>query len=1492
MNPSAVNGGIRRNPLVKQLVLENDRPSKISHLNFGLLSSTDMMRMSEIRVTSKDLFIMPTREPAPYGVLDKRLGISNKTDDCETCHQKLSDCVGHFGYIQLELPVFHIGYIKATIEILQNICKSCSRILLGGDVRESFLRRMRDPSADALKKINTRKKISALCKKVVRCPHCDAINGTVRKVTSPTLKVIHEKYRAKAAQDMRTVFVAQFAQAQAANNELTNGLLAKAQEDLSPVVVQELFERIPDQDCDLLWLNSYAGRPEKLVLNALLVPPVCIRPSVAMDAGSGSNEDDLTIKLQEIIQVNFALRAALQKGATLKMVMEDWDFLQIQVAQFMNGDTPGLTKLQGAPKPIRGLCQRLKGKQGRFRGNLSGKRVDFSARTVISPDPNLRIDQVGVPEHVAKTMTYPEKVTRYNIAKLRQRVINGPAVHPGANAIRIEGQKYTKNLMYGDRASLADDLKEGDIVERHMEDDDIVLFNRQPSLHKMSIMSHRAKVLQWRTFRFNECVCSPYNADFDGDEMNMHLPQTEEARAEAATLMAVPNNLITSRNGEPLVAATQDFLTASYLLTQKNIFFNREQFCQILTLMGDGLDDIELPEAAIVCPIRLWTGKQVFSLLVRPNRKCPVKVNFELKERNYTSNLSMCYKDGYVVFRNSELLSGNLCKKTLGDGSKKGLFYVLIRDHGAAEAARCMNRLAKLCARWLGNFKGFSIGIDDVTPSDDLNEKKASLLNTGYERANDTIEQYRRGKLELKPGCNALESLESELNGLLGKLRETAGAECMRSLPFHNNPRIMAECGSKGSALNISQMVACVGQQSVGGKRAPEGFVNRTLPHFLPYALHAVAKGFVSNSFYSGLTATEFFFHTMGGREGLVDTAVKTAETGYMARRLMKALEDLSCQYDSTVRNSEGSVVQFTYGDDGLNPAFMEGDDRPVDFERLVVHVKNTVPDRTGVALSPLELRQLGTEAVQRPEFQSILPLGRKFLVEVEQFFHKAAATLSIIRKSVQLSPLDDPNMVPYADSLSEAFENEHMGRVAKPKKEIVKTKKNVQSFEQKADPFAYVSEPKWHEAFASKAALTQWQNQAKIAGTKAHQEAARLLVHNVCRMTRQQCETLLQMSLTKYHRAMMEPGEAVGAVGAQSISEPGTQMTLKTFHFAGVASMNVTLGVPRLKEIINAGKNISTPIITAALVCATDERSARIVKGRVEKTTLGEVAVHIKEVFSQDQAYLSVKLDMEAIDALQLTIDARTVRQAILGAVGMPPRSVVKLLKEQHVLLNSRRPDKLRILAPGKYKSASDSRSSTYFALQALKAALPNVIVQGIPTVNRAVINYEEGKDKKLHLLVEGYGLSDVMGIPGVDGLNTTTNHIIEVEKTLGIEAARTLISSEMSYIMSAYGIGIDRRHLMLLSDIMTFKGEVLGITRFGIAKMKESVLMLASFEKTTDHLFDAAVHSRTDAIVGVSECIIMGIPIAVGTGIFKLLRQVEQPPIVKRLPLMEQFA
>jgi DNA-directed RNA polymerase III subunit RPC1 len=330
--------------------------------------------------------------------------------------------------------------------------------------------------------------------------------------------------------------------------------------------------------------------------------------------------------------------------------------------------------------------------------------------------------------------TFAERVSRYNKKKLQAAVRNGPLVHPGANLIRMGDGSFVKSLAFGDREKIAKSLREGDVVERHMEDDDVVLFNRQPSLHKVSIMAHRAKVMEWRTFRFNTCVCAPYNADFDGDEMNMHLPQTEEARAEAHLLMGVHNNLTTPRNGEPLVAASQDFLSASYMLTQNDRFFTYEQFCCLLAYFGDADEHIDLAGPAILKPIQLWTGKQVFSAMIRPNKDSKVLVDFETKEKNYHENKHFCKNDGWVAFRRGDLISGNIAKKTIGDGSKTGLLYIVLRDYGCIEAGNIMDRWAKLCARMMGRHVGLSIGISDVTPSAVLREMKHDILLEGYKQ--------------------------------------------------------------------------------------------------------------------------------------------------------------------------------------------------------------------------------------------------------------------------------------------------------------------------------------------------------------------------------------------------------------------------------------------------------------------------------------------------------------------------------------------------------------------------------------------------------------------------------------------------------------------------------------------------------------------------------------------------------------------------------------
>lgn len=1378
--------------MVKEQFRETDVAKKISHICFGMKSAEQMRQQAHIQVVSKNLYSQDTKHsPLPYGVLDHRMGTSEKDRPCLTCGKNLADCLGHYGYLDLELPCFHVGYFKAIIGILQMICKTCSSIMLTKEEKLQFMDHLKRPNLAYLQKRGLKKKISDKCRKRTICLNCAAFNGPVKKCG--LLKIIHEKY--KTTKKVVDPFVSDFMQSfdtAIEHNKLVEPLLTRAQENLNPLVVLNMFRRIPQEDIPLLLMNPESGKPADLIITRLLVPPLCIRPSVVSDLKSGTNEDDLTMKLTEIIFLNDVIKKHRMTGAKTQMIMEDWDFLQLQCALYINSELSGIPLNMAPKKWTRGFVQRLKGKQGRFRGNLSGKRVDFSGRTVISPDPNLRIDEVAVPVHVAKILTYPERVNKANLELMRKLVRNGPDVHPGANFIQNRTAQIKRFLKYGNREKIAQELRFGDVVERHLIDGDIVLFNRQPSLHKLSIMAHIARVKPHRTFRFNECVCTPYNADFDGDEMNLHLPQTEEAKAEALVLMGTKANLVTPRNGEPLIAAIQDFLTGAYLLTLKDTFFDRSKACQIVASILVGKDEkirISLPRPAIMKPMALWTGKQIFSMILKPSKACPVKANLRTKGKQYCGKgEDLCHNDSFVVIHNSELMSGSMDKGTLGSGSKNNIFYILLRDWGQLEAANAMSRLARLAPVYLSN-RGFSIGIGDVTPGQGLLKAKQDLLDDGYRKCDEYIEALETGKLQQQPGCTAEETLEALILRELSVIRDRAGSACLRELDKSNSPLIMALCGSKGSFINISQMIACVGQQAISGSRVPDGFENRSLPHFEKHSKLPAAKGFVADSFYSGLTPTEFFFHTMAGREGLVDTAVKTAETGYMQRRLVKSLEDLCSQYDLTVRSSTGDIIQFIYGGDGLDPAAMEGKDEPLEFKRVLDNIRAVYACSDEPALSQNELVLTAEAIMKRADF---LCCRDSFLEEIKKFIKGVSER---IKKTRDKYGINDNG----------------------------------------------TSEPK--------------------------------VLYQLDRITPTQLEKFLETCRDKYMRAQMEPGSAVGALCAQSIGEPGTQMTLKTFHFAGVASMNITLGVPRIKEIINASKNISTPIITAHLDVEDDADYARLVKGRIEKTLLGEISEYIEEVFLPDDCFILVKLSLERIRLLRLEVNAETVRYSIcMSKLRVKPGDIA-VHGEAVVCVSPR----------------ENNKSSMYYVLQSLKEELPKVVVQGIPEVARAVIHIDEQSGKnKYKLLVEGDNLRAVMATHGVNGSRTTSNNTYEVERTLGIEAARSTIINEIQYTMVNHGMSIDRRHVMLLADLMSYKGEILGITRFGLAKMKESVLMLASFEKTADHLFDAAYFGQKDSVCGVSECIIMGIPMNIGTGLFKLLHKADKDPSPVKRPLL----
>lgn len=1311
----------------------------------------------------------------------------------------MADCVGHFGHVKLALPVFHVGYFKHIITCLQDICKDCSRVLLTEEQKRIYLRELRKPGLDNKRRTYIAKKINEQCKKMRRCASCGNVQGVIKKVGP--LKITHDRFRHSGKKEVpeEVEFKNSFVEAMKGSAELRQHV-SKAQDDLNPLKVLNLFKAVSKPDCELLGIDPNEGRPEMFLWQCIPAPPVCIRPSVTQDGGI--TEDDLTGKLSEIVNVSARLRSALELGETISNIILQWDFLQLSVAMYINSDIPGVPQSL-AQKPMRGFCQRLKGKAGRFRGNLSGKRVDFSGRTVIGPDPNLAINQVAVPERIAKILTYPEKVTAHNIETLKQCVVNGPDKHPGANFLIGQSDGFKRFLRFGDRNKIADSLRIGDVVERHIRDGDCILFNRQPSLHKLSIMCHFAKIRPWRTLRLNECACGPYGADFDGDEMNLHVPQTEEARTEAMVLMGVKNNLVTPKNGEPIIAAIQDFITASFLLSQKDAFFDRAKFTQTACMMMDASEHIDLPPPAIVKPVALWTGKQLFGLLMRPNKQSNVLVNLEAKCRSFAGAKEdfpdLCPNDGYLVIRGSEVMCGVMDKSTVGDGKKNSLFYVILRDYGADHAIAAMSRLAKLCARHIGN-QGFSLGISDVQASPALKNKKDQLVEKAYKVCDDLIRKMIDGKLETQAGCNEEQTLEAKISGELSRVREDCGEICMQGLESTNAPIIMATCGSKGSKINVSQMVSCVGQQIISGERVPNGFQDRSLPHFPKNSKNPPSRGFVRNSFYSGLSPPEFLFHAISGREGLVDTAVKTAETGYMSRRLMKSLEDLSAQYDGSVRNSSSGIVQFTYGDDGLDPTYLEGDGFPVEFDRTWKHCENLYIKDKSRCLIPYEVIQKTLEYLSRSEFKTCTD---GFLDSIRTFIKQRIA--------------------------------ERMARI--------------------------------RETWGLEAMLQAPSSRRNSSTAEQHSEQASRSIAsaaNVLHVTDNQLIEFLKICLHKYIIAKVEPGTAVGAIGAQSIGEPGTQMTLKTFHFAGVASMNITLGVPRIKEIINGTKTISTPIITCKLVNEQDLRAARVVKGRIEKTYLEDITSHVEEVFGPVHSYVSICVDWATINKLQLEISLGEIAEAIIQA----PKLKIKANK-----VTTYGVDRVRVYVNDDDKDKENTE--VYYKLQWYRRLLPRVIVKGITTINRAVIN--EQKDKKKELLVEGYGLRDVMCIDGIVGESTYSNHITEMESVLGIEAARGSIIKEVSTVMKSHGMNVDPRHIMLLGDVMTYKGEILGITRFGIAKMKDSVLMLASFEKTTDHLFDAAARLAKDAIEGVSECIILGVTAPVGTGAFKLIRKTE---------------
>ena len=872
----------------------------IKAIKFGILSPETIRKLSVMAIVTSDTYDedgMPVRG----GLMDRRLGTIEPGVRCETCGGLPQTCPGHFGHLELARPVIHVEFVKIIQILLRATCRKCGRILLDERKIDVYLRRLeRLGKKWPLLQYKMVEQIRKEASKTMECPHCHARQYKIRL-------------------DKPYFFY----------EEREEGVLVK----LTPLDIRARLERIPNKDLKLLGIDPEYARPEWMILTVLPIPPIQMRPSITLETGIRS-EDDLTHKLVDIIRTNERLRSNIDAGAPQIIIDDLWDLLQYHVSTYFDNEIPGLpvAKHKAGGRPLRTLAQRLKGKEGRFRGSLSGKRVDFSARTVISPDPSLNINEVGVPIEIAKILTIPEKVTPWNIEYLKKLVENGPDKYPGANyIIRPDGSRI--DLRYvRDRKALAETLTVGYAVERHLRDGDIVLFNRQPSLHRMSIMAHRVRVLPYKTFRLHLAVCPPYNADFDGDEMNLHVPQNEEARAEATVLLEVQNHIITPRYGGPIIGAIHDYITAAYLLTRKDTLINKKDLMRLLYIAKfKG----EIPEPAIKWPVEYWTGKQVFSL-------------FLPRDIYYTKISSACAKcdkcvyqecpyDAYVIIRKGELLSGVIDKNSIGAEKPENLIQILVRDYGNEVAKDFMDRVFRMLIEFL-DMRGFSMGLDCLEIPEEAKLAIKRSIEKSEEDVEELIKMFKEGKLERLIGKTLEETLEAKIMERLSIVREEANKIVSKYLGLNNEAVIMASTGARANIINITQMAGLLGQQAVRGKRIVRGYQDRPLPHFKKGDLGPAARGFIYRNFLEGLSPTEFFYHSMSGREGLVDTAVRTAQSGYMQRRLINALQDLHVEYDGTVRTAQKKVVQLRYGDDEVDPARSEHG-KAVNVERIVEKV-------------------------------------------------------------------------------------------------------------------------------------------------------------------------------------------------------------------------------------------------------------------------------------------------------------------------------------------------------------------------------------------------------------------------------------------------------------------------------------------------------------------------------------------------------------------------
>ena len=1060
------------------------RVSKIVGIQFSILSPEEIRKGSVTEITSRDTYV--GNKPVIGGLFCPYMGVSEPGMLCPTDGLDYMNTPGYFGRIELAAPVFYYQHLATVHKILRCVCIKCSKLLISKDAHKQALKMLADERWSY---------VFGVASKVKRCGD-DNEDGCgclmPKKIRKENLATLIAEWD-------------------------SDGIKGMSEEDakkmnmlLTPDIVLKIFRRISDDDVSFMGFSPAFSRPDWMICQVLAVPPPAVRPSIKMD-GQQRSEDDLTHIIVNIVKANKTLQEKIRDGAQANIIADWHTVLQYYCATLVDNNIPGAAPVaQRSGRPLKSIKERLNGKGGRVRGNLMGKRVDFSARSVITPDPNLSIRELGVPLKIAKNITKPVVVNDMNRRVLTKLVRNGPEEYPGAKILERKGGENI-SLRYADRDNIV--LYNGDIVHRHMMDGDGVLFNRQPTLHRMSMMCHIARIMhQGDTFRMNVGDTKPYNADFDGDEMNMHMPQDEEAEAELKNLAAVPYQIISPAKNQSIIGIFQDSLLGSYRLTRPGVSFTPRDAMNLL-MAYNGIN-----EGLFASHAERITSFQILSQIMPA-------FTMKYKTKGFGETDDFATSAGVLEIVDGKYLRGQLDKDVLGGGSN-GLITRTCNDFGNMAASDFIDNLQNIVTEYMKT-SAYSVGISDLIANRSTNEQIAQSITSKKKEVKNLIDQTYLGIFENATGNTNEDEFEFQVTNILNKATLDSGKIGLKSLDKDNRFVTMVKAGSKGSDLNISQMIACLGQQLIDGKRIPYGFENRTLPHFTKYDDSPGARGFVENSFISGLTPEELFFHAMGGRVGLIDTAVKTSSTGYIQRRLIKGMEDLKIEYDMTVRNNKGRVIQFSYGEDGIDPVKVESQIMPLvnlGLDEIYAHYHMPSSDPKDVVFT-------------------------------------AAFTKGVISRMKKQKAENDAKCKQWIDYMIEqretiiqrVFRSKNNDRVYLPVA-FAHTINNVKGLQQINNNSIVDITPL--EAFAMiETAYKRLESMHYCAPTELFKamyyyylSPKDLLM--VKRFNKKALTVLLEMIVLKYKSSLIAPGEMVGMISAQSIGEPTTQLTLNSVSY------------------------------------------------------------------------------------------------------------------------------------------------------------------------------------------------------------------------------------------------------------------------------------------------------------------------------------------------------